>query len=267
MKTISNVTSALLISTYNWKDALCLVLNSLKIQSILPNEILIADDGSDDDTKLLIEKFISEIPIPIKHIWHEDLGFRKSKILNKAIANCSCEYIIQIDGDCIMHPNFIEDHLKFASKNKYLYGTRVGIKKEALSYIFKDNIFRFHFFSKNLSKRTRAIHSLFLANKNKTHQDYSSQFRGCNVSFWRTDFIEVNGYNEAFEGWGREDSDLVIRMHNKGLNAQRLRYAGIVYHIYHKDNSRENFLKNDAIQNETIQNKTIRCKYGIDQYL
>ena len=259
--------TALLISTYNWNEALTLVLNSLKIQTVLPTEVLIADDGSRPETKQLIDKFAAELPIPVKHFWHEDLGFRKSKILNKAVAKTNCEYIIQIDGDCIMHPKFVEDHLKFASENQYLYGTRSGLKKEALSYIFKDNIYRFNCFSKNLSKRTRAIHCLFLAKNNKPHTSFSSQFRGCNVSFWRKDFIEVNGYNEDFEGWGREDSDLVIRMNNKGVLALRLRYAGIVYHIYHKDNSRDNFLKNDAIQNETIKNKTIRCEKGVDQYL
>lgn len=259
--------TALLISTYNWNDALILVLNSLKIQTVLPTEVLIADDGSRSETKELIEKFESESSIPIKHIWHEDLGFRKSKILNKSIANTNCEYIIQIDGDCIMHPKFIEDHLSFVSENKYLYGTRAGIKKESLSYIFKNNIYMFNFFSKDISKRSRAIHCLFLAKNNKPHINYSTQFRGCNVSFWRKDFIEVNGYNEDFEGWGREDSDLVIRMNNKGVLAQRLRYVGIVYHIYHKDNSRDNFLKNDAIQNETIKNKLIRCEKGVDQYL
>ena len=259
--------TALLISTYNWNEALTLVLNSLKIQTVLPTEVLIADDGSRPETKQLIDKFAAELLIPVKHFWHEDLGFRKSKILNKAVAKTNCEYIIQIDGDCIMHPKFVEDHLKFASENQYLYGTRSGLKKEALSYIFKDNIYRFNCFSKNLSKRTRGIHCLFLAKNNKPHTSFSSQFRGCNVSFWRKDFIEVNGYNEDFEGWGREDSDLVIRMNNKGVLAQRLRYAGIVYHIYHKDNSRDNFLKNDAIQNETIKNKTIRCEKGVDQYL
>lgn len=259
--------TALLISTYNWIDALKLIFESLKIQTIQPTEILIADDGSKNETKELIEQFSKNFPVPVKHFWHEDKGFRKSKILNKAIAQTDCDYIIQIDGDCVMHPKFIEDHITFSEANKYLYGTRATIKKEALPGIFNENIYRFNFFSKNISKRSRTIHNLFLAKKNKPHDYYSNQFRGCNVSFWRNDFIEVNGYNEDFEGWGREDSDLVIRMNNKGVWAQRLRYAGIVYHIYHKENSKENLVKNNEIQEETIKNKIIRCKKGIDQYL
>lgn len=259
--------TALLISTYNWTEALTLVFNSLKIQTVLPEEILIADDGSKPETKRIIDQFVLEMPVPVKHIWHEDLGFRRSKILNKAISQTSCDYIIQIDGDCIMHPRFVEDHIAFSVPNKYLYGTRVTIRKGALPFIFTDNIFRFNFFSKNISKRSRSIHSNFLAKQNQPHSHFSNKVRGCNISFWRKDFIEINGYNEDFEGWGREDSDLVIRMSNKGVWAQRLRYAGILYHIFHEENSKANLQKNDAIQNETINNKTIRCLNGIDQYL
>lgn len=259
--------TALLISTYNWNDALSLIFSSIKNQTVLPNEILIADDGSKPETKQLIDKFASEISVPVKHIWHEDLGFRKSMILNKAIAQTTCDYIIQIDGDCIMHPKFVSDHIQFSSPNKYLYGTRSTIKKKALNYLFKDHIFRFNFFSKNISKRSRTIHNLILAKQNKPHSYFSNQFRGCNVSYWRKDFIAVNGYNEDFEGWGREDSDLAIRMNNNCVLAQRLRYAGIVYHIYHKENSKANLSKNDAIQNETIKNKIVRCEKGISQYL
>jgi predicted glycosyltransferase involved in capsule biosynthesis len=87
------------------------------------------------------------------------------------------------------------------------------------------------------------------------------------VSFWKEDFIAVNGYNESFEGWGREDSDLVIRMGNKGTMAKRLRYAGIVYHLHHTINSRDNFEINNRMQDETIKNKIVRCINGVDRYL
>lgn len=104
--------TALLISTYNWKEALSLVLDSIKIQSQLPDEVLIADDGSDDATKQVIDEFRQTFKIPVKHVWQEDLGFRKSMILNKTIAQAEADYIIQIDGDCIMHKDFIKDHIK-----------------------------------------------------------------------------------------------------------------------------------------------------------
>ena len=111
------------------------------------------------------------------------------------------------------------------------------------------------------------MHIPFLSHFYKTHNEISKKFRGCNVSYWRDDFIEVNGYNEDFEGWGREDSDLVIRMGNNGIKAKRLRYAGIVFHVFHEINSKEKFELNDKIQNETVSKKTIRISNGIDQYL
>lgn len=259
--------TALLISTYNWPKALQLIFKSIAAQSVLPDEILIADDGSMEDTKEIIDAFRTKTNWVIKHIWHEDNGFRKSVILNKAVAQTTCDYIIQIDGDCIMHPKFVEDHIKNAIPNTYLYGTRATITKEALPELYRTENIRFHFFSKGIKKRMRTVYSPFLAHFYKTHKGFSSNFRGCNVSFWKKDFIEVNGYNESFEGWGREDSDLVIRMGNKGVLAKRLRYVGIVYHIYHPENSRDRLSENDAIQQLSIANKMIKAEKGISQYL
>jgi glycosyltransferase involved in cell wall biosynthesis len=259
--------TALLISTYNWPEAIELVLNSALVQSVFFTEIIIADDGSNEDTKQLIEQFQQKTDMPIHHIWQEDLGFRKSKILNKAIAQTTADYIIQVDGDCIMHENFVEDHVKAAQKGVYLYGSRVNILPNFVADIFAKKQINFNFFSKQIKNKTRSLHIPFLSKFYKIHDGISKKFRGCNVSYWRDDFIAINGYNEDFEGWGREDSDLVIRMGNNGVKAKRIRYAGIVFHIHHKINSKQNFELNDKIQNETILKKTIRVVKGIDQYL
>ena len=259
--------SALLISTYNWPQALELVLKSAMSQTQLPNEIIIADDGSNDETKVLIEQFSQKSHVPIRHVWQEDIGFRKSKILNKAVAQTNAEYIIQVDGDCIMHEKFIEDHLNEAKKGVYLYGSRVNILPDFVATIFLEKKIRFNLFSKEIKNKTRSLHIPFLSKSYKMHQGISKKFRGCNVSYWRNDFIAINGYNEDFEGWGREDSDLVIRMGNNGVKAKRIRYAAIVFHIHHNINSKQNFQLNDKIQNETIKNKTVRISRGIDQYL
>lgn len=260
-------TSALLISTYNWPKALNVVLLSAVNQSVAVDEILIADDGSLPETKELIESFKTQTSIPIKHFWQEDKGFRKSKILNKAIAGTNVDYIIQVDGDCILHPKFVEDHLRSAQNNGYLYGARVNILPDAVESVVTDRQTRFSFFSKEIKNKTRAVHFPFLSQFYKVHSGVSDKFRGCNVSFWRKDVININGYNEDFEGWGREDSDLVIRMSNNGVKAKRLRYAGIVYHIHHKINSKHNFEENDRMQNETITNKITFIENGINQYL
>src|SRR6187402_301013 len=127
--------TALLIATYNWPQALHLVLKSAMAQSVLPDEILIADDGSKEETKELIAQFQKDSPIPIRHFWQEDKGFRKSKILNKSVADSTSQYIIQVDGDCIMHPKFVEDHKNAAEKGVYLYGSRVNILPEAVAVV------------------------------------------------------------------------------------------------------------------------------------
>ncbi|PHS05611.1 MAG: hypothetical protein COA88_12090 [Kordia sp.] len=258
---------SLVISTYNWTEALELVLKSVLEQTELPIEVLIADDGSTSETKTLVESFRANFPIAIKHIWHEDNGFKKAIILNKAIAEAKGEYIIQVDGDCILHVNFIEDHIKKAEKGVYLYGSRVNIKRSYLQVLFKNKQTEFNCSSKGIKKRTRAIHNTFLSNKYKPLPSFSKKYRGCNTSFYKEDFIAVNGYNEEFKGWGREDSELALRFHNYGLLAKRLRYNGIVYHIWHEELSKSNLGVNNEIEKDTIDNNRRWTINGVDKYL
>jgi glycosyltransferase involved in cell wall biosynthesis len=264
---MKSISSALVITTYNWPQALELILKSVVLQLHLPTMIVIADDGSLYETKVLIDKYREKISIPILHIWQEDKGFRKSKILNKAIAQAQVDYIIQVDGDCILHPHFIEDHLANIKDNCYLYGTRVNIKEQFVSNIFQFKIIKFSCFSNKIKNKTRSIRCNILSQLNKVKLGYSDKFRGCNVSFWKKDFININGYNEDFEGWGREDSDLVIRMSNNGVLSKRLKFCAIVFHIFHPLKTRDNFERNDAIQNQTILNKTTFIDKGVNQYI
>jgi len=261
------INTSLVLSTYNWPEALALVLKSIANQTQLPDEVIIADDGSKEETKILIDSLKLNFPVPIKHIWHEDDGNRKAIIMNKAIAEATSEYIISIDGDVILHPNFIEDHLMMIEKNVYLYGSRVNIQKSILSELMSTKMINFNFFSKGIKKRGRTIRIPFLAKNQKKHSNYSSKMRGCNFSFWKDDFIKVNGYNEEFSGWGREDSELVLRMHNAGIEAKRLKFAGIVFHIYHNEQSKSFLDRNDKIQEKTIQQKLTFAPKGINQYI
>lgn len=258
---------ALLISTYNWPEALELVLKSALNQSVVPNQILIADDGSTVETERIIQKFQKNSSIAIMHIWQENNGFRKSSILNKAVAASDCDYIIQIDGDCIMHKDFVEDHVNRAEEERFLFGSRVNIKKEALSEIFEKEKFQFSFFSGNIGKRTRNLRIPKLRDRYKASANFSSKVRGCNISYWREDFISVNGYNEDMEGWGREDSEFILRILNKGIEGKRLRYGGIVYHLFHPESSRSYLEDNDKIQQKTIQEKLVWCENGVSKYL
>jgi glycosyltransferase involved in cell wall biosynthesis len=259
--------TSLLISTYNWPQALELVLLSVMNQTELPDEILIADDGSSQETKTLIENFEKKLPVPIRHFWHEDKGFRKAIILNRAIAAAKGDYIIQVDGDCMLHKQFVRDHKALAQPNVYLFGSRVNIQEKFLPKLFASQKINFGFFDEGIKKRTRNLWIPALSSLYKTTDKVSEKMRGCNVSFWRQDVISVNGYNEEFEGWGREDSELIIRMMHNGVLGRRLRYRGIVYHIWHQVKDQSRFERNDSIQQKAIAEGSKWCQRGIDQYL
>ncbi|TGV03065.1 glycosyltransferase [Flavivirga rizhaonensis] len=260
--------SALVITTYNWPEALELVLKSVKNQKVLPTEVIVADDGSKEETKHLIEGFQNDFPVPLKHIWHEDDGFRRSAILNLAISKTDVDYIIHVDGDCILHKNFVKDHLASIEKDTYLYGSRALIIEPFLKNLFKNKIVEFSFFSKGIKRRNKNIYLPFLGRMlYKRKNELSRKLRGCNLSYWKADFVKVNGYNEDITGWGREDSELIIRMLNNEILGKRLRFEAIVYHIWHKENSYEKLNINDKIQEDTLKNKSMCCENGIDKYL
>ncbi|NNE33121.1 MAG: glycosyltransferase family 2 protein [Winogradskyella sp.] len=262
-----NLSTTLVLPTYNWPEALELVLLSLENQTQFPGEVIIADDGSTEQTKQLIDKFKKVLPIPLRHIWHQDVGSTKEVILNKAIAKAHGDYIIQIDGDCIMHKNFIQDHVSAIENNTYLFGSRVSLKENIVQNVLKNKRIKFPVLTKGLKKRGRGIHLSFLGRQYKRQPFMSKKLRGCNYSFWKEDFIAVNGYNEDMVGWGRDDTELMLRMMHNNVHGKRLKFRGIVYHIWHKEACRSGININDKIQAETQKNKLVWCNNGIDKYL
>lgn len=259
--------TALLLSTYNWPEALEVVLKSIFMQVRLPDEILIADDGSQEETKKVIQQFQNSISIPVRHFWQRDNGFRKSKIINKAVAQVDVDYIIQIDGDCILHPFFIDDHLNAAQKETYIFGSRVNIKSSAVSKVIQKNTVKFSPFSTSIKNHTRNFRIPLLQKIYKPKPVFSTKTRGCNMAYWRKDFIGVNGYDEDMVGWGREDTEFIWRILNNGIQGKRLRYGGIVYHIYHPENVKNNLDANDKIQKITVRDNRNWCKKGVNKYL
>ena len=262
------MTVSLIISTYNYPEALDIIIGAIHRQTHLPDEIIIAEDGNDLKTKEIVNSWRNKISSKFIHVNHADCGFRKALILNKAIKLSKSDYIIQIDGDCIPNKYFIEDHFFNANEGCYLFGTRVHIKKEYISKFLlyfnnKNKRIIFSFFSPKIKKRFRKLRIPFLNKFFTLKNKISAKFRGCNTSFWRKDFIDVNGYNNDFSGWGREDSDLMIRFHNNGLKGKRLKFTGIVYHLDHDEKDKSNFHKNNLLQNESIQTKKIRVENGL----
>ena len=261
------IKSSLIIATYNWKEALELVLKSVLNQSIMPYEVIIADDGSKDDTKALIDSYRDKFKVPLIHVWHEDKGFRLSEIRNKSINKATGNYIIQIDGDTILHKDFVKDHQKFACKKQFISGSRVLLGKEFSEKILKSKEFKINIFSKQIKNKHYHLHIPLLAKiLRKPTRDINRvlfSVRGCNMSFWRDDLMAVNGYNEDMTGWGREDSELSARLINLGLTKINLRFSAIQYHIFHPENSKSNLNTNDQILAQTITQKKIYIPNGI----
>jgi glycosyltransferase involved in cell wall biosynthesis len=254
---------SLIISTYNWPKALKLVLNSVFKQSVLPNEIIIADDGSTQETETLIYSYSKQINIPILHIWHEDKGFRKSIILNKAINAAHGDYIVQIDGDTILHKHFIKDHKLNRATNTFLFGSRVSLNEKLTTKLLNSSNFRIHYFTKGLKKRNRLIRIPLYKLLLKKQNNNSKKLRGCNISYWKKDAIAINGYNESFQGWGYEDFEFVQRLINNNVYGKRLKHTAIQYHLYHHQAPKGDTQKGDLLLINTIKNKISFIDNGI----
>lgn len=266
MKTFAK--SSLIISTYNWPEALRLCLLSVKEQSVLPDEVIIADDGSTSHTFEVIEAMRPTFPVRLVHVWQKDDGFQLSKIRNKAIAMSSFSYIIQIDGDLVLHKHFIKDHLELSEPGTFVAGSRVLMNQqlsEKLLRLQKPSIDLFERGVRNVCNRFNVTWlSRYLADRYKPQDIFA--LRGCNMAFWREDLVRVNGYNECFQGWGREDNEIAVRLFNSGLRKRAIKFGGIVFHIHHPEVDRADCLENEEYLTCALRQKSVYCSQGLDQY-
>lgn len=254
---------SLIVSTYNSPDMLQLCLRSVARQTILPNEIIIADDGSTKETRLCIDRFRHIMKCPIKHVWQGDEGFQLSKIRNKAIATAKCEYIIQIDGDLILDRHFVEDHLSHAKKGFLIAGSRCKITKKKTQEVIQEIEYIPHWYSKGLENRENGLRipflSLFFKKRNRVI--------GCNMAFFLCDFMAINGYNEDFVGWGHEDLDLKERMKNAGMKILRIKFCAIAFHLWHFERLRTHEDAHYQLVEEVRKKHISRIDNGIDKYV
>ena len=256
-------TTTLIIATYNWPEALELILLSIIKQIKIPDEIIISDDGSSSQTRSLINRYKPFFKESLIHCWHEDSGFRLSEIRNKAINMASKDVIIQIDGDVILHPSFISDHLKTIKRGYYTQGSRVLLSDSVSKQALANKITKFSPFQKGITNKLNTMHSLFFGQIIGKRKTKLKGVRGCNMAFWKKDLLEVNGYNQDITGWGKEDSELVVRLFNRGIKRKNLKFGGIQYHIYHPENSRKHLKSNIKILENSIKYKKTWCENGI----
>lgn len=262
-----SLSTSLIISTYNREDALEMVLLSVLNQTELPDEIIVADDGSQNSTRDLILRYQDKFATKLIHCWHEDLGFRAGQIRNKAIAMASKDYIISVDGDMVLHKDFVKMHKKAAWTGRFIQGSRVLLSDDTTRRLMQERKLSVSFFERGIRNRFNSFFSPMLSRFVSRTTSKLEGTRTCNMAFWKADFIQINGFNEDIVGWGREDTEMAVRLMNTGVKRYNLKFAGFGYHLFHPENSREMLSVNDGILSKTVKEKLIRCANGINKYL
>lgn len=254
---------SLLVSTYNWPEALELLLLGVFRQSCLPDEILIADDGSDNRSLDLLESLRATTDVPIRHVWQEDAGYRKTLIVNKALSIAKGDYIIQVDGDVLLHRRFIEDHMTFAEAGRFIRGYRVHLDQAQSAAVLANKKIDVGLLEAGPTVAFKSIRAPLLSRVFRFDQPKYARVYGCNLSFWREDAISVNGYNNDFIGWGPDDAEFVARLCHIGLKRRKVRFAAKQYHFHHTESSRELLSQNKELLRDTIQAQRTFCRNGI----
>ena len=264
--------ASLVVSTYNWKDALALCLRSIAVQKVLPKDVVVADDGSRADTAELVQAMARDFPVPLVHAWQEDAGFRLARVRNLGIAASSGDYVIFLDGDLVLHPMFVADHLAAIRPGVFLQGGRMNATPEESARLLAGGTPRFSPFMPGSGfKRKHALRIPWLS-RHKARTAAGGHMMGCNMGVWRADLDRVNGFDDDYEGWGREDDDISARLKHAGLQRRPLRFGGLAIHLWHKTRwpdgiPPDEVLPNDRFLYKVLAEKTVRCERGLDAHV
>ena len=265
----------IVVSTYNNPTWLEKCFWGWLAQTYKNFTLLIADDGSTEETKALIERYQTGSGLDIQHFWHEDMGFRKCTILNKVVSETDCDYLIFTDGDCIPAPKLVQTHYEFAEPNTFLSAGYFKLTMDVSLAISEEDIRNGHCFDKKwlISHGQPKSHKMSKLHPNPHFQRIMNRltptkatWNGANSSTWRKEIIEVNGFNEKME-YGGEDRELGLRLINNGLKSKQIRYSTIFLHLDHSRGyeSKEVWQKNNAIREETVRSKSTWTTNGIIQ--
>ena len=264
----------ILFTTYNSPVWLEKVLWGYSAQSFKDFDIIVADDGSTDETKQLIDRVREESKLDIKHVWHEDNGFQKCEILNKAILTVETDYIIFSDGDCIPHPEFVAEHIKHIKPNRFLTGSVMRLPMQTSEHITKADILNGTCFDwdwlvenglpvtrKHLKYKAKGLWAEIL----NTITPAPKSFLGCNASAWKKDILDINGFDQRMQ-YGGLDRELGVRLRNNGVEAKNVRYNAHVLHLDHPRGYRdpEMVAKNKKLRVFNEKNKVKTTEYGFN---
>ena len=260
---------ALAITTYERPEALGAVLASVARQRVLPDEVVVADDGSSAPVRETLEGLIARSPLPIRLVSQPHDGFRVARLRNLAIAAVSAEYLVLVDGDMLLHPEFIADHARLARRGFYTQGVRVR-GNELLTAGLLENPGSFPSIldaGLGLLRRVYLLHSPLMAGMSRRLANGLIAVKACNQGLWRADLLRVNGFNEDIVGWGPEDKEMCARLEHAGVRRQSLLFGGIACHLHHAPESRQFLAANRAVFAATRRERRTRCDHGLDSHL
>lgn len=266
---------SVVISTYNWPEALEAVVEGFFAQTDMHFELVIADDGSGEATRECVERLRARSPVPLKHVWQPDVGYRLAMSRNNGIRACSGDYIVVIDGDCIPQRNFIAQHRKLARRGFMVTGSRILLNPPASKRVLAKqlDVQSLGLFEKlrmrlsgEANKLAQLLWTLPDVGREKTRFSFR-RIKGCNMAIWRDDLERINGFDESFTGWGHEDADLVVRLFHAGVMRKDGAFATEVFHLWHREAKRDQESSNKRVVLERAANKTTQAARGLREHL
>ena len=264
-------TISIIITTYNRPDALTAVVEACFAQDDKNFEIIIADDGSTNNTRDTVAGLQARSPVPLKHVWQEDIGFRAARVRNLGTLAAQGDYIVFLDGDCVPQRDFVANHRRLSRRGYLVSGSRVLLSEAYTRRLLEQHIDiqRLGVMGK-LKLRLAGDANKFLQtvvnwpDVGRESKRFSwRRIKSCNLAVWRSDLELVNGFDESFTGWGHEDSDLVVRLFNAGVLRKDGAFATEVYHLWHREAKRDQESSNRSIVLQRAQDKTTQARVGL----
>ena len=264
---------SVIVTTYRREDALAAVLRSLSKQTDRDFEVLVADDGSGPATADLVDTWKSELGHPLMHVWHEDRGFRAAEIRNRAIVASHGDYCVFLDGDCIVRPDFVAVHRRLAEPGWFVTGNRVLLSPTLTERVLREGLVPERWgFGKWFAERRRggvnrltALLHLPLGPLRRLRQRAWRGARSCNLAIWRADLERVDGYDADYSGWGKEDSDIIVRLLHAGVRRKDGVFATGVLHLWHKEADRSDLSANERKLAEMLTSDRIKARRGLSE--
>jgi glycosyltransferase involved in cell wall biosynthesis len=262
---------SVIVSTYNREDALDAVLRALSRQTDRQFEIIVADDGSGPATAGVVRAWAAKTSVPVRHVWHEDRGFRLADIRNRGIVASAGAYIVFLDGDCIARPGFVAAHRRLAEPGWFVTGTRILLSSELTSRVLKQGLEPEswglpHWLVRRARREVNRVTPLMALPLGVLRKATAARWRGArgsNMAFWRADLEKVDGFDTWFQGWGREDSDIFIRLIRAGVGRKDGRYATGVLHLWHHEADRSGLAENERQLDEVLRADRITARRGL----